>query len=199
MAKEIEGEWHLVDGEAVFWDGTKNRRFKWKADPGLYELQGVWYSWNGSNWKKASSRQTNQIEPADDVKRIRPSVVLRFFGTALVVLLVFVLLGFGWKSFTNTPSIEVPAKALSATELVDLGCKDFNSLPLREFSAGAADKFSAAAKIDEKYRMLAVSAESFRITQLTLFDNTDRKLDPELGRQMFQKSLVDLAVIQSFC
>ncbi len=199
MTKELEGEWYLVDGEAVFWDGTKYRRFKWKGDPGLYEFQGVWYSWNGASWRKASSRQLNQAEPTDNLKTMGSSVLLRNFVTALVVILVIVLLGFGWKYFTKTPPTEIPPKALSATELVDLGCKDFNSLPLREFSAGTADKFSAAAKIDEKYRMLAVSAESFRITQLTLFDNTDRKLDPEFGRQMFQKLLVDLAVIQSFC
>jgi hypothetical protein len=33
MSEEIEGEWYLVDGVAVYWDGAKNRRFKWKADP----------------------------------------------------------------------------------------------------------------------------------------------------------------------
>jgi hypothetical protein len=193
VAKEIEGEWYLVDGEAVFWDGTKNRRFKWKADPGLYELQGVWYFWNGSNWKKASSRQTNQIEPADDVKRIRPSVVLRFFGTALVVLLVFVLLGFGWKSFTNTPSIEVPAKAPTASELVTRGCQDLVSLSL-------ADNFSAAAEIDEKYRMLAVSANSYRLTKLILDSDTFKSNpDRDFGQQLLQKLFADLAVIESFC
>lgn len=183
----------------MFWDGTKNRRFKWKGDPGLYQFQGIWYSWNGSNWKKATASQVKQIEPAENVKGIRSSAILGFFGTTLVAILVIALLGFGWKSFINTPPTEIPPKVLSATELVELGCKDFNSLPLSEFKAGAADKFSAAAKIDEKYRMLAVSVRSFRNTQLLLLGNTDRKLDPEFGRQMAQQSLVDLAVIESFC
>ena len=192
MAKDIDGEWYLVDGEAVFWDGTKNRRFKWKSDPGLYEFQGVWYSWDGSNWKKASSHQLNQIEPTDDVKRIGSSAVLRFFGTALVVVLVIVALGFGWNSFINTPSIEVPAKALTASELVNLGCQDYSSLT-------SLDNFSSAAEIDEQYRVLAVSANSYKNFQLITKSEDFKNLDREIIRQWAIKSLQDLAVIHSFC
>lgn len=193
MTKELEGEWYLVNGEAVFWDGTKYRRFKWKGDPGLYEFQGVWYSWNGSNWKKASSRQLNQVEPTEDSKTIGSSFVSRYFGTALVVILVTVVLGFGWKSFTNTPPTKIPPKAPTASELVTRGCQDLVSLSL-------VDNFSAAAEMDEKYRMLAVSANSYKLTKLILdSDAYKNNPDRDFGQQLLQKLFSDLAVIESYC
>jgi len=106
MAKELEGEWYLVDGEAVFWDGTKYRRFKWKGDPGLYEFQGVWYSWNGTNWKKASVRQINQITSSESVGKsslnFEPFFNLIKF-VAIAALIVFVL-NWLWTDATQAPS-----------------------------------------------------------------------------------------------
>lgn len=131
MAKELEGEWYLVDGEAVFWDGAKYRRFKWKADPGLYEFQGVWYSWNGSNWKKASSRQLNNIIPnASNGKsslNFGPFFNLIKF-VAIAALIVFVLSSL-WNDATQSPSTRsvcsIFAKATDPRLVYDV--KSFNA------------------------------------------------------------------------
>jgi len=79
--------------------------------------------------------------------------------------------------------------APTAEELVTAGCKDYNS-------KAALQKFSTAAELDEKFRMLAVSASALQNALVTL---KSENLDPKVGQQLALQSLQDLAVIQSFC
>ena len=79
--------------------------------------------------------------------------------------------------------------APTAEELVTAGCKDYKS-------KAALQKFSAAAELDEKFRMLAVSTSTLQNNLVTLrSENLDRKV----GQQLALQTLQDLAVIQSFC
>ena len=79
--------------------------------------------------------------------------------------------------------------APTAEELVTAGCKDYKS-------KAALQKFSTAAELDGKFRMLAISASSLQNNQVFLESG---KLDPKVGQQLALQSLQDLAVIQSFC
>jgi hypothetical protein len=58
--EQLDGEWYLVDGEAKFWDGTRWRRFKWQEPPGVYELDGTEYYWNGESWSNKVPKRRNQ-------------------------------------------------------------------------------------------------------------------------------------------
>jgi hypothetical protein len=99
----------------------------------------------------------------------------------ILILITIIISGCG-KSDQSPP-------APTAEELVTAGCKNYNS-------KAALQKFSTAAELDEKFRMLAVSASSLQNSQVLLKSG---KLDPKVGQQLALRTLQDLAVIQSFC